>query len=107
VSSRREEEKKKEEGKGEFRADLRVRGHRFCRPSKASLADKKRKEESKIDGAAELAIGIKKDGDFPEWYKRVSLELSLLPLSPLRCCSMSWISADPFRASCRSWSRER
>ena len=42
------------------------------RPSKAALADKKRKEEAKIDGAAEVAIGIKKDGDFPEWYKRVS-----------------------------------
>lgn len=40
-------------------------------PSKTAMADKKRKEEAKIEGAAEVAIGIRKDGDFPEWYKRV------------------------------------
>lgn len=40
-------------------------------PSKTALADKKRKEEARIEGAAEVAIGIRKDGDFPEWYKRV------------------------------------
>jgi prolyl-tRNA synthetase len=40
-------------------------------PSKTAMLDKKRKEEAKIEGAAEVAIGIRKDGDFPEWYKRV------------------------------------
>lgn len=35
-------------------------------------AAKVEKEDAKIDGAKQIAIGIKKEVDFPGWYTNVS-----------------------------------
>jgi hypothetical protein len=91
VSTNRERGGRKE-GEFELTFDLLACVGSFvglARPSKSALADKKRKEEARIDGAAEVAIGIKKDGDFAEWYKRVSSSFAFLRSPPLRCCSPS------------------
>ena len=40
-------------------------------PSKEEKAQKE-KEDARIDGAVQIAIGVKKEVDFPTWYTNVS-----------------------------------
>ena len=40
-------------------------------PSKASHADKSTKEVAKIEGAVQIAVGVKKEVDFATWYTNV------------------------------------
>lgn len=50
-----------------------------------ALADKKRKDDAKIKDADELAIGVYKELDFPEWYRRVLVKgemIECVPFSP-------------------------
>lgn len=56
-----------------------------------AAAEKKRKEESRIDGADELAIGVHKELDFPEWYRRVLVKGEMI-----ECVSAS-VPARPLR----------
>lgn len=39
----------------------------------ASTTRAKEKEDAKIEGAVQIAIGVKKDVDFPSWYTNVRL----------------------------------
>lgn len=39
--------------------------------SKTAQRDKTIKEEGKIDGSVQIAIGVKKEVDFPNWYTNV------------------------------------
>ena len=47
-----------------------------------AAADKKRKEDAKIEGADELAIGVHKELDFPEWYRRVLVKGEMIECVP-------------------------
>lgn len=65
--------------------------------NKTAAADKKRREDAKIDGADEMSIGIAKDLDFPEWYKRVRSF----------CVVVCFHRAERWRPPYRFWSREK
>lgn len=39
--------------------------------SARAVQEKVTKEEGKIDGAVKIAIGVKKEVDFPNWYTNV------------------------------------
>ena len=41
--------------------------------SKATQQDKVTKEDAKIEGAVQIAIGVKKEVDFATWYTNVRL----------------------------------
>ena len=43
-------------------------------PSKEEKAQKE-KEDARIDGAVQIAIGVKKEVDFPTWYTNVSFSM--------------------------------
>jgi prolyl-tRNA synthetase len=45
---------------------------------KAAAAEKKEKEDAKIEGAVQIAVGVKKEVDFPQWYTNVSAAQSAL-----------------------------
>ncbi|KAI5115081.1 hypothetical protein M0805_007705 [Coniferiporia weirii] len=47
-------------------------------PSKAAVQEKSVKEEAKIEGAVQIAIGVKADVDFPTWYTNVLIEADML-----------------------------
>ena len=40
--------------------------------------EKKEKEDAKIEGAIQIAIGVKKEVDFPTWYTNVLLKADML-----------------------------
>ena len=44
----------------------------------ASTPAKKEKEDAKIEGAAQIAIGVKKEVDFATWYTNVRIYPVLL-----------------------------
>ncbi|KIK63847.1 hypothetical protein GYMLUDRAFT_40931 [Collybiopsis luxurians FD-317 M1] len=44
----------------------------------ASKAPAKEKEDAKIEGAVQIAIGVKKEVDFPTWYTNVLLKADML-----------------------------
>ena len=46
--------------------------------SKTAQLDKTIKEDGKIEGAVQIAIGVKKEVDFPNWYTNVSGTLQTL-----------------------------
>ena len=46
--------------------------------SKTAQLDKQIKEDAKIEGAVQIAIGVKKEVDFPTWYTNVSLSALFL-----------------------------
>jgi prolyl-tRNA synthetase len=54
--------------------------------SKTAQLDKKRKEVSKIEGAVEIAIGVKKEVDFAEWYTNVLLKSGMLEYYSVSGC---------------------
>ena len=41
-------------------------------------APKKAKEDAKIEGAIQIAIGVKKEVDFPTWYTNVLIKADML-----------------------------
>ena len=43
--------------------------------SKTAQLDKTIKEEGKIEGAVQIAIGVKKEVDFPNWYTNVCYQI--------------------------------
>ncbi|KAF9066828.1 hypothetical protein BDP27DRAFT_1384122 [Rhodocollybia butyracea] len=47
-------------------------------PAAASKAPAKEKEDAKIEGAVQIAIGVKKEIDFPTWYTNVLLKADML-----------------------------
>lgn len=52
---------------------------------KSKSKDKnKNKDSARIEGAPNVAIGIKKEGDFSTWYTNVSV---LPSRAPLVCCT--------------------
>jgi prolyl-tRNA synthetase len=46
-------------------------------PATGGAASTKEKEDAKIEGAAQIAIGVKKEVDFASWYTSVSRRASL------------------------------
>jgi prolyl-tRNA synthetase len=40
-------------------------------PTKNAQQDKATKEDAKIEGAVQIAVGVKKEVDFPAWYQNV------------------------------------
>lgn len=45
--------------------------HAAPAPSKPAQADKATKEDAKIEGAIQIAVGVKKEVDFATWYTNV------------------------------------
>ena len=45
---------------------------------RTSAPVKKEKEEAKIEGAPQIAIGVKKEVDFPTWYTNVLIKADML-----------------------------
>lgn len=46
--------------------------------AKTGAPVKKEKEEAKIEGAIQIAIGVKKEVDFPTWYTNVLIKADML-----------------------------
>ncbi|TIA93804.1 hypothetical protein E3P81_00637 [Wallemia ichthyophaga] len=55
-------------------------------PSPAAPTSQQRKQAGKIEGAAEVAIGIRKDVDFPNWYTQVLLKGDMLDYYDVSGC---------------------
>ncbi|KAI5119372.1 hypothetical protein M0805_001048 [Coniferiporia weirii] len=55
-------------------------------PSKAAAQEKPVKEEAKIEGAVQIAIGVKKDVDFPTWYTNVLIKADMLDYYSVSGC---------------------
>lgn len=54
--------------------------------------EKAAKEDAKIDGAIQIAIGVKKEVDFAQWYTNVRARVNLILMfiwlnARVRCCS--------------------
>ncbi|KZT28114.1 prolyl-tRNA synthetase [Neolentinus lepideus HHB14362 ss-1] len=54
--------------------------------SKAAPPEKKRKEDAKIEGAIEIAIGVKKEVDFAAWYTNVLIKADMLDYYSVSGC---------------------
>ncbi|TDL24630.1 prolyl-tRNA synthetase [Rickenella mellea] len=52
----------------------------------AAAQDKKEKEEAKIEGAVQIAIGVKKEVDFPNWYTSVLIKADMLDYYSVSGC---------------------
>ncbi|KAI5116405.1 hypothetical protein M0805_006223 [Coniferiporia weirii] len=61
-------------------------------PSKAAAQEKPVKEEAKTEGAVQIAIGVKKDVDFPTWYTNVLIKADMLDYYSVSGCYIlkSW-----------------
>ena len=55
-------------------------------PSKTAQLDKEKKQDAKIEGAVKIAIGVKKEVDFPEWYTNVLLKSGMLDYYSVSGC---------------------
>jgi len=54
----------------------------------------KEREDAKIEGAVQIAIGVKKEVDFPSWYTNVRCSCSLTTVSCLKVICQVLIKAD-------------
>jgi prolyl-tRNA synthetase len=54
--------------------EVKVQEMDFAAPAETAAPSKaqKEKEDAKIEGAVQIAIGVKKEVDFPTWYTNVS-----------------------------------
>ncbi|KAI0790391.1 prolyl-tRNA synthetase [Abortiporus biennis] len=55
-------------------------------PAAAPPPAKKEKEEAKIEGAVQIAIGIKKEVDFPGWYTNVLIKADMIDYYSVSGC---------------------
>ena len=55
-------------------------------PSKATQQDKEKKDDAKIEGVPLIAIGVKKEVDFAEWYTNVLLKSNMLEYYSVSGC---------------------
>ncbi|TFK49437.1 prolyl-tRNA synthetase [Heliocybe sulcata] len=53
---------------------------------RAAAPEKKKKEDAKIEGAIEIAIGVKKEVDFPAWYTNVLIKADMLDYYSVSGC---------------------
>jgi prolyl-tRNA synthetase len=54
--------------------------------SKTAQLDKEKKQDAKIEGAVQIAIGVKKEVDFAEWYTNVLLKSGMLDYYSVSGC---------------------
>ncbi|KAJ7743190.1 hypothetical protein B0H16DRAFT_1562246 [Mycena metata] len=55
-------------------------------PAAASSKPPKEKEDAKIEGAVQIAIGVKKEVDFPGWYTNVLIKADMLDYYSVSGC---------------------
>ncbi|KAF5357275.1 hypothetical protein D9758_005971 [Tetrapyrgos nigripes] len=55
-------------------------------PAAAPSKAQKEKEDAKIDGAVQIAIGVKKEVDFPTWYTNVLIKADMLDYYSVSGC---------------------
>ena len=55
-------------------------------PSKTAALDKDKKEDAKIEGAVQIAIGVKKEVDFAGWYTNVLIKADMIDYYSVSGC---------------------
>ncbi|KAF8169918.1 hypothetical protein K438DRAFT_1854963 [Mycena galopus ATCC 62051] len=55
-------------------------------PAAAAKPAPKEKEDAKIEGAVQIAIGVKKEVDFPQWYTNVLIKADMLDYYSVSGC---------------------
>jgi prolyl-tRNA synthetase len=58
--------------------ELAAPGEAAAAPAPAAKAPAKEKEDAKIEGAPQIAIGVKKEVDFAAWYTNVCLSFCVV-----------------------------
>ncbi|KAH8110327.1 prolyl-tRNA synthetase [Phellopilus nigrolimitatus] len=55
-------------------------------PTKAAVQEKAQKDTAKIEGAVQIAVGVKKEVDFPAWYTNVLIKADMLDYYSVSGC---------------------
>ncbi|RXW20597.1 hypothetical protein EST38_g5251 [Candolleomyces aberdarensis] len=66
--------------------DLAAPGAAAAAPAPAAKAPAKEKEDAKIEGAVQIAIGVKKEVDFAGWYTNVLIKADMLDYYSVSGC---------------------